>query len=170
MKEIFVVCPKECCNALYKRGLDTKFCTFRSFNKVCGTALGYNSNLAHGRCRWKPYKLYEFTPPSSTLKKMFCSKEFNTLLDRNIMYSDDIITDFQDGQIWREFSDANFFDCKYNIGLMLNVDWFRPFKQSEYKVAGIMLTVLNLPREERFKKKWTILAGTFFFLQQLFLS
>ena len=78
------------------------------------------------------------------------------------MYSDDIITDFQDGQIWREFSDANFFDCKYNIGLMLNVDWFRPFKRSEYKVAGIMLTVLNLPREERFKKKWTILAGTFF--------
>ena len=62
----------------------------------------------------------EFTPPSSTLKKMFCSKEFNTLLDRNIMYSDDIITDFRDGQIWREFSDANFFDCKYNIGLMLN--------------------------------------------------
>ena len=47
----------------------------------------------------------------------------------------------------------------YNLGLMMNVDWFKPFKRSEYKVAGIMLTVLNLPREERFKKKWTILAG-----------
>ena len=45
------------------------------------------------------------------------------------------------------------------LGLMLNVDWFRPFKHSEYKVAAIMLTILNLPREERFKKKWTILVG-----------
>lgn len=43
--------------------------------------------------------------------------------------------------------------CAASITLM-NVDWFKPFK-----VAGILLTVLNLPREERFKKKWTILAG-----------
>ena len=40
---------------------------------------------------------------------------------------------------------------------MLNVDWFRPFKRSNYKVAAIMLTVLNLPREERSKKRWTII-------------
>ncbi len=42
---------------------------------------------------------------------------------------------------------------------MLDVDWFTPFKRSEYKVGAIMLTVLNLPREERYKKKWTIIAG-----------
>ena len=41
----------------------------------------------------------------------------------------------------------------------MNVDWHKPFKNKEYKVAGICLTVLNLPREERNKKKWTILAG-----------
>ena len=29
-----------------------------------------------------------------------------------------------------------------NIGLLLNVDWFKPFKRSEYKVSAIMMGVL----------------------------
>ena len=37
-----------------------------------------------------------------------------------------------------------------NIGLLLNVDWFKSFKLSAYKVSAIMMTVLNLPRSERF--------------------
>lgn len=73
---------------------------------------------------------------------------------------DDVIEDVQDGKIWKEFIDSNFFNSKYHVGLMLNVDWFCPFKRSKYKIAAIMLTVLNLPREERFKKRWTIIAGT----------
>jgi hypothetical protein len=69
--------------------------------------------------------------------------------------------DIKDSLVWKEFSDenANFFSKKYNFGLMLSVDWFRPFKRSEYKVAALLITVLNLPRKERFKKKWTIIAG-----------
>ncbi len=45
----------------------------------------------------------------------------------------------------------SFFDSIYNVGLMMNADWFKPFKRSEYKVAAIMLTVLNSPRKEQFK-------------------
>ena len=90
---------------------------------------------------------------------MFQSIEFNELLDQNQQQRQGVIQDIQDGQIWKEFSDKNFFSSKYHIGLMLSVDWFTPFKRSEYKVAAILLTVMNLPREERFKKQWTILAG-----------
>ena len=36
---------------------------------------------------------------------------------------------------------------------------FKPFKRSEYKVSAIMMTVLNLPREVRFRKKWTMVLG-----------
>ena len=43
---------------------------------------------------------------------------------------------------------------------MLYVDWFRPFKRSQYHVGVLILTVLNLPREERFKKRWSIVTGT----------
>ena len=65
------------------------------------------------------------------------------------------------GHIWQKFASQGFFDSKFNLALMLNVDWFRPFKRSEYKVAAITMTVLNLPREERYKKKWTIIAGIY---------
>lgn len=41
---------------------------------------------------------------------------------------------------------------------MMNVDWFQPFKYSNYSIGVIYLTILNLPREERFKKKSMILV------------
>ena len=46
-----------------------------------------------------------------------------------------------------------------NLALMLNVDWFKPFKDSPYSVGVVYLTILNLPREERFKRYNLILAG-----------
>ena len=46
-----------------------------------------------------------------------------------------------------------------NVALLLNVDWFKPFKRSEYKVSAIMMTVLNLPHEERFKEELTMVLG-----------
>lgn len=42
---------------------------------------------------------------------------------------------------------------------MLNVDWFQPFKHTKYSVGAIYVTILNLPRVERFKKKNVILVG-----------
>ena len=34
----------------------------------------------------------------------------------------------------------------HNIGLLLNVDWFKPFDRSEYKVSALMTSVINLPK------------------------
>lgn len=39
------------------------------------------------------------------------------------------------------------------------VDWFQPFKFSNYSVGAVYLSVLNLPREERFKRNNIILVG-----------
>lgn len=90
---------------------------------------------------------------------MFNSSKFNELLKQKVEQRQGVIQDIQDGQVWKEFCDKNFFTSKYHIGLMMSLDWFRPFKRSEYKVAAILLSVVNLPREERFKKQWMILAG-----------
>ena len=58
------------------------------------------------------------------------------------------------------FADAQpFLSEKYNFGLQLNVDWFSPFQRSSYKVGGIYVTILNLPRAERSLSKWTMLIG-----------
>ena len=40
-----------------------------------------------------------------------------------------------------------FLNNKNNLGLLINVDWFKPFKRSDYKVAALMLTVLTSPRK-----------------------
>lgn len=158
--EVYVVCPSDKCNTLYKADGHNGACTRYSYGKVCGAALGYDRNLAHGKKRWTAYKQFQFIPPSAWLKKLFTSKQFNKLLEEHESSRDHgIMEDVYDGDIWKGFSSKNFFSSKYNLGLMLNVDWFRPFKRSEYKVAAIMLTILNLPREERFKKKWTVIAG-----------
>lgn len=53
----------------------------------------------------------------------------------------------------------NCFTSQRNYGIMLNVDWFQPFKHTNYSVGAIYVTILNLPRAERFLKKrhfsWT---------------
>ena len=69
-----------------------------------------------------------------------------------------------DGNIWKTFvidqsTSEPFFLTSNNIGLLLNIDWFKPVKRSEYKVSAIMISVLNLPRQERCKTKWTMIVG-----------
>ena len=49
---------------------------------------------------------------------------------------------------------------KLSLGLMLNVDWFSPFKRRKnYSVGVLYMTVMNLPREERFLKENVLLVG-----------
>ena len=75
-----------------------------------------------------------------------------------------ILIDVWDGKIWKSFNRENslgdcFFKNAHNIAFIMNVDWFKPFKNSEYKVGGIYMNILNLPRTERYKTKWTMLIG-----------
>ena len=50
-------------------------------------------------------------------------------------------------------------NCAMMMELLVNVDWFNPFKRAHYSAGGIYLTVLNLPRRLRFKKENSILVG-----------
>ena len=92
---------------------------------------------------------------------MFHSVEFKSLIENNDFDSGgseyNIIGDVYNGRVWKKFSDQGYFSDKHNLGLMLNVDWFKPFERSEYKVAAIMLSILNLPRTERLKKNGPLL-------------
>ena len=45
------------------------------------------------------------------------------------------------------------------FGLMLNVDWYQPYKYSPYSIGVIYLVVMNLPRFERYRRKNLILVG-----------
>ena len=72
--------------------------------------------------------------------------------------------DEYDGKIWSGFQTVDgqpFLSCENSLGLrlMLNVDWFQPFKHSTYSVGAIYLTIMNLPRSVCFKRKNVILVG-----------
>ena len=73
-------------------------------------------------------------------------------------------TDVYDGAVWREFQtdteSGQAFLSADGIGLMLNVDWFRPFKHSPYSQGAIYLSIMNLPRAMRFLPCNIILLGT----------
>ncbi len=47
----------------------------------------------------------------------------------------------------------------WNLALMMNVDWFQPFKHVQYSVGVIYLTIMNLPRHLRFKCENMITVG-----------
>ena len=170
--QVFIVCPNDSCNSLYlledvSRGGSSMRCSSKMFGKDYGRQLCYQKHLAFGRSKWAPFKTFIFIPPSAWLKKMFQNKQFLGFLDGHLERHTQggVLEDIWDGRIWNEFmSDPTdhtrpFLNNKNNLGLLINVDWFKPFKRSEYKVAALMLTVLNLPRQERFHKKWTMIVG-----------
>ena len=68
------------------------------------------------------------------------------------------MADIFDGRIWKTFKDPNngqlFFRHEVadsHLGIMLNLDWFQPFDNSQYSVEVIYGVICNLPRSERFK-------------------
>ena len=53
---------------------------------------------------------------------------------------------------------TEFFSNMYSLGLLLNVDWFNPFKHVEYSV-GSMYLAINFPRQLRYRKENMIQLG-----------
>ena len=47
----------------------------------------------------------------------------------------------------------------FTYGLMLNLDWFKPCKHTEYSLGALYLTVMNLPRRVRFRQENVLLIG-----------
>ena len=74
-----------------------------------------------------------------------------------------MLSNVYDGEVWEKFKwkdGSHFFELECQYGLMLNVDWFQPFKRrSDYSVAVIYFVVINLPRCQRFKFENVILGG-----------
>lgn len=62
----------------------------------------------------------------------------------------DILSDIYHGKVWKGFQiyeGINFLADRYNLALMLNVDWFRPFDHISHSVGVIYLTIMNPPED-----------------------
>ena len=85
---------------------------------------------------------------------------FNHWRTRNIPAG--IMGDIYDGAVWKSFLSVDgkeFFSCRYSLGLLINVDWFQPYKHVQYSLGAIYMAVLNFPRSLRYRRENMILVG-----------
>lgn len=112
-----------------------------------------------------PCKVYAYNSLKSSLAKLFGRHGFSQKCElwRNRSKSPDMYTDIYDGLVWENFQVINnrpFLKVPNNLGLILNMDWFNPFKHIEYSVGVIYLVIANIPRSERYKLENVIIVGT----------
>lgn len=161
----YVTCPK--CSKVYKYDDCVETCGRMKKSKpcrLCGSQLLKTVQTCSGAQLLYPIRTYCYRPLRESLQ---------LLLDRPGFYSDcekwryrqqqsAMLTDIFDGKIWHDFQDYNgkpFLREPFTYGLMINVDWFKAYKHTEYKMGAIYLTVMNLPRELRFRQENMILVG-----------
>ena len=56
------------------------------------------------------------------------------------------------------YNGTPFLSAPYNYAFQLNVDWFKPFKHTQHSEEAVYLSIMNLPRKERFLQENIILA------------
>ena len=136
----------------------------QSKRNPCGTLLMKNVRTSAGATYLYPQQLYCYTSIIQALKEKVFSPIFIPKCEewRNRTVKDNIYEDVFDGQMWKDFLNPNgipFLSLTYNYALCLNVDWFQPFKHTQYSCGALYLTILNLPRSERYSTENVILLG-----------
>lgn len=110
-----------------------------------------------------PYKVYCYKTLKSSLEILVNREHFEDKCEmwRKRHTQDSMMLDVYDGKFWKDFNGRkhDFLTQEGNYALMLNVDWFQPFKHINYSVGAIYISFINLPREERFKRENITLIG-----------
>lgn len=111
-----------------------------------------------------PNRVFCYMPLKFYLKKLLGRPGFDNLCSewKDKVNPEGIYEDVFDGQIWKDFLVYNgvpFLSEPYTYGLMLNIDWFKPCKHTEYSMGAIYLTIMNLPRQLRFRQENVMLIG-----------
>ena len=114
---------------------------------------------------YKPIKVFCYHSVIKSIQEYVKHEEYVVLFNhwkQRVGIPLSVMADIYDGTIWQSFQNfegQDFLSNKYCFGLMLNVDWFNPFKHVEYSVGAMYLAILNFPRHLRYKKENMILIG-----------
>ena len=177
---IYVMCPK--CSAIYaKEGCSKKLPDGRVVSKTCsnvlwpqhphrsrrlpcGEKLLKKVRGKNGNTFWYPRKVYTYQSITKTLNNFFQKETFTEHCEkwRNSAPTNGDMHDIYDGKVWKEFyiyKGKPFLKEPNNLALILNVDWFNPYKHAPGSIGAIYCVIANLPREERYKRENIILIG-----------
>lgn len=179
--ERFVVCPE--CHSLYKLNecivktssgqTESKTCTFVQFpshpqpqhRKPCGTLLLKKIKSRNGDATsFYPKRVYCYKSLIASLQNMLWQPDFTKKCEewRKKDQTPGVYSDVYSGNTWKEFMNPGgipFLSVPNNYALQLNVDWFNPFQHTQHSEGAIYISILNLPRKERFLQENIILVG-----------
>lgn len=103
--------------------------------------------------KWEGYSLYRSITES--LQELLRNPGFSLKCEawRKRSTKEGYYCDVYDGQIWKDFQNLDgirFLSVPNNFDFQINVDWFNPFTHTQHSEGAIYLSVMNLPRQERF--------------------
>ena len=169
----YIVCPK--CDCVYSPEfckMAGKFvaqtCRFKAYpnhpiksrQKECGMQLMKKVRGKSG-FTFKPKKIFPYQSLGKAMQRLFqrpgfvqCCELWRT---RQKFQHFGYMCDIHDGLIWKDFED--FLSAPFNYLLILNIDWFSPFKHGCYSVGAIYLTIQNLPSAIRNRPENIVLVG-----------
>jgi len=124
----------------------------------CNAPLLVRVNRNGGKVKYEPRFLYAYQPIKQSLQRLLKSPGFEENLEdwRTRETMPHVLSDVYDGRTSILRNLIFFLKIEdLRIGLMLNFDVFQPFKHVQQSYGVIYLTIMNLPRSERFKQKKT---------------
>ena len=159
----YATCPT-CCKLYSVNKLPTdkpSHCSFQNFpnhpmanyRSPCGAVITKQVPTNQGII-YRPALIFPIVNIKRQLQRLYNKKGFEESCRKWAARpnNDHELSDIYDGRIWKEFKDPNedrlFFRhdvSDSNLGIMLNLDWFQPFDNSQHSVGVIYGVICNLP-------------------------
>ena len=119
--------------------------------------------------KFRPELIYPVATIWQQVHSMFKRPGFEELLRHWINRSpnNNVLSDIYDGQVWKTFEDSSEQGNKFfrpdkadtHLGLMINLDWFQPYKRTMHSTGVLYATICNLPRDVRFLPENMLILG-----------
>ena len=143
---------RPCYGAVVKQGRDT----------LCNEVLFNCKKTEKGTLEYTPKHIYCYQPLSKSLDNLLSRLGFLDKCNawRRRPATRGFYSDIYDGSVWKRFVTNGFLREETSLALQLNLDWFQAFtRRNNISVGAIYLSILNLPREDRYKLENVILLG-----------
>ena len=171
----YIVCPS--CHLLFdinvlsrtSRRLETIKCPFVEFpdhphirfRLPCNTTLFTQVQKKKG-LECKPHKTYYYYGLKAALKILLNRSNFLDFCNLGVQSQSQstLMADIIDGEVWQSVIACLSPNSRsITLGILINVDWFQPFKHISYSVGVIYAVIINLPRSIRYKTENVIIIG-----------
>lgn len=110
-----------------------------------------------------PKLVYCYRSIKDSVQELLNREGFKELLLNDPLKSEsNHLADMCDWEFFKTFKDDSgslFFSDKRNIGAIVILDWFNPFKHQEYSMGILYMVFVNLPRHVRFKWENAVVLG-----------